>query len=60
MREIINETILGKHILLLDNGTFSVDGKFMEWYKDAKTQKTWIPKKRSSLIGLIKQIIKED
>ncbi len=59
MKEVINEHILGKHILLLDNGTFFVDGIVRDWYRDVKTQKTWIPKKRSSLVGLIKQIIKE-
>jgi hypothetical protein len=57
--EVINETIYGKTVVLLSDGTFTVDGELQEWYKDAKTQKTWIPKKRSQTIGLIKQILKD-
>lgn len=60
MQEIINEHIHGHHVLLLSSGVFCIDGIFRDWYKDSKTGKPFIPKKRSSLIGLIKQLIKED
>lgn len=60
MELLVDEIIDGHKVTFDTKGTFTIDGSVREWYKDAKTQKTWIPKKTGSLRGLIKQIIKED
>lgn len=56
---IDDELIKGHRVTLKSDGTFIVNGSIREWYKDARTGKTWIPKKRNSLMGLIKQSLDE-
>lgn len=56
---LINETIKGHKVVLMGNGDFFVDEEKREWYKD-KQGRIWIPRKRQSLRGLVKQIINEE
>ncbi len=56
---LIEETIDGHKVALTVSGQFWVDGEIREWYKDTKTNKPWIPKKRQQVRSLIKQIIRE-
>jgi len=59
MKPIYEEVIDGKHIKLTEDGDFYIDGVKSDWYKDIKTSKPWIVKKRSSFIGLVKQILRD-
>jgi hypothetical protein len=47
------------HKVVLTRQTFTIDGIPRDWYKNERGN-TWIPQKRSSVIGLIKQIIRDD
>ncbi len=59
MENIYTETIDGKKIELTKSGELLIDGIKSEWYKDQKSKKPWIPAKRKSFIGLIKQILRD-
>lgn len=54
------ETVKQKYrcVLSRTNG-LSVNGEKVEWYVDSASGKLWIPRKRRSIVGLIKQMIRE-
>jgi hypothetical protein len=54
-----DEIIDGHHVQLSEAGVLLIDGKIEEWFKDTKTGKPWIPAKRKSFIGLIKQHLRD-
>lgn len=59
-KEIVyNEIIDSKKILLYQDGTFTIDGVESIWYKN-ENGKPWIPVKRRSFIGLVKQILRDE
>lgn len=59
--EYLHEAFIDGHkVALTTDGKFLVDGKEQDWYKDSKTGKPWLVRKRGSFIGLVKQILRDE
>lgn len=60
MENIVYQVFVdGHNIILTKDGVLTIDGIQTEWYKDSTKQTPWIPAKRKSFIGLIKQILRD-